>query len=34
MTVNKLIKKYLQMLEDGYELVSIQQVLEDLRNCK
>lgn len=34
MTIQKLIDKYSQMLKDGYELVSISQVLIDLRNAQ
>ena len=28
-----MIEKYMQMLKDGYELVSIHEVINDLKNC-
>jgi len=34
MTLKKLIAKYDQMTKDGYEFVSIQQVILDLRNAR
>ena len=34
MTIKKMAEKYNRMLANGYELVSIHEVLSDLRNCK
>ena len=32
--IKKMAEKYNRMLANGYELVSIHEVLSDLRNCK
>jgi hypothetical protein len=34
MTVAKMIKKYSQMLKDGFEFVSIHEVVNDLNQCQ
>jgi hypothetical protein len=34
MTNSKMIKKYSQMLKDGFEFVSIHEVVNDLNQCQ
>lgn len=34
MTINQLIDKYMRLKKDGYETVTVEEILKDLRNAR